>query len=287
MDGIPESIIRRCSVRTYGRRPISSSILKNIRSLLSREHKGPYGNTVRFRIAELKNMSSRELSDYGTYGFIRGAEYYILGVVAKGNGCMEDFGYQTESIILYLTEMGLGTCWLGGTFKRSRMAEIMKLKENEMLPASIPFGFPAEKKRTLEKLIRFGAGSNKRKPWSELFFSSKGNKLKELKISSEYAVPLECVRLAPSASNKQPWRLAVDNKRGSVDFYLRPTKGYGMLEGSIGLQNADMGIAMYHFKYGAEKADIAGKWSFERSREVEYIEKEKGWIHRIKWIRKI
>ncbi|MGB4438289.1 MAG: nitroreductase family protein [Sedimentibacter sp.] len=55
-----------------------------------------------------------------------------------------------------------------------------------------------------------------------------------------YGVPIEMVRLGPSASNKQPWRIIKD--KNSYHFYLCRTKGYGSV--NFDVQKNDLGIAM-------------------------------------------
>jgi hypothetical protein len=79
-----------------------------------------------------------------------------------------------------------------------------------------------------------------------------------------FAAVLEGVRMAPSASNKQPWRIV----RTGADwhFYLQRTKGYG--KGSpifrllrlTDLQRVDLGIALCHFELAAREAGLAGEW---------------------------
>lgn len=68
------------------------------------------------------------------------------------------------------------------------------------------------------------------------------------------ACPLEAVRLAPSAVNKQPWRVIV-NEDGA-HFYLKHAKGY--VSGAVDdIQKIDMGIALCHFALPAEEAGLA------------------------------
>ena len=59
------------------------------------------------------------LHGLGTYGFIRGASAFIVGAAAPGEGWLEDYGYAMEELVLLATDLGLGTCWLGGSFTRS------------------------------------------------------------------------------------------------------------------------------------------------------------------------
>ena len=73
--------------------------------------------------------------------------------------------------------------------------------------------------------------------------------------------------MAPSATNKQPWRIV---RRGDDwHFYLVRTKGYG--KGSpwfkllriADLQRVDLGIAMCHFELVARESGRDGRWVVE------------------------
>ncbi len=70
-------------------------------------------------------------------------------------------------------------------------------------------------------------------------------------------MPLECVRIGPSASNKQPWRIVRNGD--AFHFYLSRTPRYEMIK-NIKLQNIDMGIAMCHFELSARELGLDGGW---------------------------
>jgi len=74
---------------------------------------------------------------------------------------------------------------------------------------------------------------------------------------------LEMVRIAPSASNRQPWR--VIKVRDRWHFYLQRTPGYrdnllSRLTTVADLQRMDMGIAMSHFEMTAIELELTGSW---------------------------
>lgn len=54
----------------------------------------------------------------GTYGIISGANSFIVGILDKDEKDSLEFGYLFEKIVLFATDLGLGTCWMGGTFKK-------------------------------------------------------------------------------------------------------------------------------------------------------------------------
>ncbi|MBQ6477813.1 MAG: hypothetical protein IJI44_00440 [Erysipelotrichaceae bacterium] len=84
---------------------------------------------------------------------------------------------------------------------------------------------------------------------------------------------LEAVRLAPSAVNKQPWRLVLRGDK--VHFYEKSSKGYTSGD-SWDIQKIDMGIALCHFELAAKECgfDI----SFEISDPHLAIEKDLHYI---------
>jgi hypothetical protein len=105
---------------------------------------------------------------------------------------------------------------------------------------------------------------HRRLPMDKLFFSETLNCSITPESAGAYLLPLEMVRLAPSASNKQPWRIV---RVGDIwHFFLQRTKGYG--KGTLvfnilrlaDLQRVDMGIAMCHFELAARELDLQGSW---------------------------
>jgi nitroreductase len=174
---------------------------------------------------------------------------------------MEDYGYCMERNILKATSMGLGTCWLGGTFKRSGFADKISINESELLPVISPVGYSGDKRSVVDRMFRYIAASDKRKPWNELFYLHDTDNSLDDQNSGRFNTPLECVRLAPSASNKQPWRIIKGKDQEAFHFYLKRTPGYENIVKDIKLQNVDMGIAMCHFELSSTERGLKGDWS--------------------------
>jgi hypothetical protein len=257
---IIKTIEFRKSCRTYSDKALESKKLDELRRFLATNVKTPFGNKVRFDLIDLNNMDVTDLKKLTTYGVIKGARQFIVGTVEKKSKAMEDYGYCMEKNILKATSMGLGTCWLGGTFKRSGFAEKIRSTESELLPAISPVGYARGKRAAIDRVFRFVAASDKRKPWNELFYLQDTNHFLDDQNSGRFKAPLECVQMAPSASNKQPWRVIKDKELDTFHFYLRRTTGYGNIAPDIQLQNVDMGIAMCHFELSARELGLAGEW---------------------------
>jgi hypothetical protein len=128
-------------------------------------------------------------------------------------------------------------------------------------------GYIAKKPRRIESLFRSGGETDRRLPWEQMFFEGRfGAPLAE-EFAGEYARPLEMVRLAPSASNRQPWRILKEGNRWH--FYLQRTPGYRermlvKLFTVADLQRIDMGIALSHFELMVRDLNLGGNWEVSK-----------------------
>ena len=131
------------------------------------------------------------------------------------------------------------------------------------MPAVAAVGYAAH--GSLEKdRIRRMAGRTPRRPPAELFFDGTLGAPLFPYGAGAYAGALEAVRWAPSASNRQPWRVV--RTPSGWHFFLERTKGYG--KGTLvftvlrlaDLQRIDLGIALCHFELVAREAGLDGDW---------------------------
>ena len=265
-------IRRRTSCRTYDGEPIAAEVQHQLQTFLDRVSLAPFGTRVRLTLIAATEDDQTTVRRLGTYGFIKGATAYIAGAVldVESAGALEDFGYVVERALLYATSLRLGTVWLGGTFTRSRFERTMGLRSGESLPAVVALGNVAGSARATDAVIRRGAQADKRLPWEKLFHEvpAEGRGLFETALSRKsagmYETALDVVRLAPSASNKQPWRIVRAGE--SWHFYIHRTRGYrprNALVGVADMQRIDMGIALCHFELAALQLGLAGRWVFE------------------------
>jgi hypothetical protein len=271
---VTEIIKKRFSCRTYSERSLEDKVLQKFLTIVNDAHKGPFGNQPNFRLIHLTSFTTQEAKKLGTYGVIKNARLFLVGTIKNGHLAMEDYGYCKEEIILKATALGLGTCWLGGTFQSSNFAKSVDLQKDELLPTIAPIGYPALEKSFTERIMRLVAGSDKRKPWSDIFFAGNFSTPLTPEQAGIYSEALENIRLAPSASNKQPWRVLRDDSTNSFHFYLSRALGYKLLRG-ISLQDVDMGIAMCHFALTLQEQVIKGKWLVDsnapKEKSLDYI----------------
>ena len=260
-----EIIRERFSCRTYIDKPIAEENLESLSDYLSAIGRGPFGGAVRFKLIAAADQNRKALQGLGTYGFIKGASGFLVGAVRPSSKNLEEFGCMMERVILFATNMGLGTCWLGGSFTRSSFAKKISATADELVPAVASVGYILKKEQagvTIRQLV----GGHNRKPWKDLFFREKFCIPLSPNEAGPYAAPLEMVRIGPSASNKQPWRIIKEGN--SWHFYMQRTKGYGnsftfRLLNIADLQRVDMGIAMCHFELTAGELGLKGKWGIK------------------------
>ena len=259
-------IQQRFSCREYRREPVSAAKQEQIQTFIEALPPGPFGTHPRFDLLAATGADSKALRGLGTYGFIRNPSAFILGAMSSSEYDHEDFGYLMEAIILYATSLGLGTCWLGGTFTKSRFAKKMNLIPGESIPAVTSMGEYAVSGQTRRGITSQVAGSARRYTWEKLFSNVMLNVPLYRSEAGQYAAVLDMVRLGPSASNKQPWRIL--NYKQFWRFYLRRTPGYRKdplkrVLDLCDLQRLDMGIAMCHFELMAMELGLKGKWVVE------------------------
>ena len=263
---IADLVWQRRSCRKYLEKPLGDSTRRSLEAFLDTNRRGPFGARARFALVAATAADNTALAGLGTYGFIAGATAFIVGAVERGARDLEDYGYLIERAILLATDLGLGTCWLGGTFSKSGFARKIALAEGELMPAVAAVGSAVDGGFSRDR-IRKLAGSNFRLPPEELFFDAVFGRPLAAADAGAYAGALEMVRWAPSASNRQPWRIV--RTLTGWHFFLARTRGYG--KGTLlfsvlrlaDLQRVDMGIALCHFELAAREAGRAGAWVIE------------------------
>ncbi len=253
---IPELIKSRRSCRNFRTKIVAPELLEFIHEALDHYGTTPFGTAQRFLLLEESGLTFGRVP--GTYGVIKGAQYLIVALERDKNFMLEDLGFALEKIILLLTDLGLGSCWMGGTFQQKHFQNQIILAPGENISIVVPFGYSTEKSSMVDQIFRKAAASDKRKPLSEIcFYENLETAVETEKLDPKLLNILNLMRLAPSASNRQPWRLLLDDN--GVDFYLKRTPKYRKAFLSD-LQRIDMGIAMAHFEMACQHYDMPGQW---------------------------
>ncbi len=249
MENIKDLVKNRRSVRTYDGREITAEDKAKLCAFME-NIENPYGIGVGFT-----------LMDAGEHGLkcpvVVGTDLYVGGKIKRVPSAFEAFGYSFEMLVLYAQSLGIGTVWLGGTMNRPAYEAAMGLAEDEMMPCAGALGYSAKKMSLRESMMRKAIKADERLPFEELFFDGSFDAPLTEEKAGELAHPLEMVRWAPSAVNKQPWRAAL--KGNAVHFYLKRSRGFGNHE-ALDMQRIDMGIALCHFDLAARELGMKSRF---------------------------
>lgn len=155
-------------------------------------------------------------------------------VIASSDGPLSRLhaGILGESFALEATSLGLGTCWVSGTYRKRLLT--VPLQEDESVLCIIAVGIPApgsthpesRKRKLLDRLVK---GDYNR--WS-----------------ATYRDVAKAVQVAPSAMNMQPWQLSLDGRCFMLDGSDR-----NQLELGIALCHAELALpphGPWHFGLG-------------------------------------
>src|SRR3989339_2254104 len=240
---INHTIIARKSCRTYNQEYLKQSDKKALEEFIEQNKRVVTGDKINLTILE-KGTEEKKMKL--AYGAIKGNKTYLLGATKDDPIARLNYGYLMEKVVLRATELGISSCWVG-YFDHDYFSDIV-LDKGSVIPGLVIIGYAAEKKTIPEKFMRYAVGASQRMPWEKLFFNYHTQvPVNRSQIDSnrdstlhKYSESLEMLRLAPSASNTQPWRIFFDKKNDSFHFFKKPKN---RIYESMGMHELDMGIA--------------------------------------------
>lgn len=143
-------------------------------------------------------------------------------------------GILGEAFALEATALGLGACWVSGTY-RKRLIDV-PLQDSEAVLCIIAVGKPAPDS--------MNPASRKRKPIERIV---KGYD----RWSATYRDVARAVQAAPSAMNMQPWQLQIDGNRFILDGNDR-----SQLEIGIALCHAELTLPPHEpWQFGSSRGE--------------------------------
>lgn len=242
---IIESIRKRRSVRTFDASPIDSASMEKLSAFMA-DVKNPFDIPVTFKFLDAKEHGL-------TSPVVSGSDLYIGGKVKMCKNFSLAYGYSFEALVLYAQSLDIGTVWMGGTMNRPAFEKAMCLEDGEVMPCTTPVGYAAKKMTLRESMMRKGINADSRFDFEKTFFSGSFATPLTKENAGRFLAPLEMVSLAPSAVNKQPWRVVVCGN--TAHFYLKRSKGFGY-DDALDMQMIDVGIAQCHFALSAEELGL-------------------------------
>ncbi len=248
------AIVTRCSRRSYDK---SKAVGKDIKEKLHKacDEFRPYASArVEFVSEPPDDIFYHAL---GFYGNIKNAPAFLAFVAdMSDDNAQEKMGYTGEGIVLEATSLGLGTCWVALTYRSKSALSILKLSGREKLLAVSPVGYTTEAWTFGENVFSAFGANRRRKPLESMVSGLERSHRPEW---TQKAV--EAARLAPSATNRQPWSFRIEQDSITVSIAASGPQ-YNVS------RRLDCGIAMLHVELGALSCGATGKWELLKQPDV-------------------
>ena len=211
---LKQTIYTRKSCRKYQDRTVDGALMQQILEAIS-ELKPLY--------PQIKVSARLVSNDQVRFYFPWKAPHLVAIFSEVTEGYLENVGFLFQQLDLFLQSRGLGSCWMG-LGKPKAGSELAQPREDGLeFVIFLPFGYPdGECRRTSVQEFQ-------RKAMNE--------------ITDSADPKLECVRLAPSSTNSQPWYFT---HTGDTLHAFCSRKGI-LKHAMLGTMNRiDMGIALAH-----------------------------------------
>lgn len=247
-----DAIKIRHSVRTFKKKSLPEEVLKALNDIvdsLNSEDKG-------YRLIFINEQNESIFKGIvGGYGKITSPPAFCLIIEdTEDSNTKEKMGYYGEAFILEATTLGLGTCWVSGTFDKTEAHKYLTLKAEEKINAIIPVGY-ADKSTFSSKALKTLIRANKRKSIQKLCINYKET------FPDHIMDALESARYAPSAANSQSWRFTVEDHAFTVSINSNTDKGAFS-------KRHDAGIAMLHAEVALKHNNKKGAWKYLQTPNV-------------------
>ena len=208
-----KAIFERKSIRKYDMTPLPASVIENLQEFTG--HVKTLDDSIKFECTYLGANDVKNLLP------IKAPHYVCLYSEAKP-GYLMNAGFVLQQLDLYLSSLEIASCWLGMA-KPSR--QVMEPKGNMEFIIMLAFG------NTAEQIHRSDTSVFTRRSIADISNIAGAQEL------------LEPVRLAPSASNSQPWYFS-----GSMQEIIVSREKPGFLKAPLynRLNQIDIDIALCH-----------------------------------------
>lgn len=220
---LTEAMAARHSVRQYRKEP------------LEKEHADVLGREIR-RINEETGLHLQLITDepnafdsfLAHYGWLRGVTNYIALVGRPGDDLDEACGYWGEHLVLLAQMLGLNTCWVAATYKKTKASFVLNEGEKLLLVIAVGYGENQGHSRKSKQFDQVAQADGDVPDW--------------------FRRGVEAALLAPTAVNQQKFKFTL---RGS-SVEARATAKFA----AGAWAKVDLGIAKYHFEIGAGRENF-------------------------------
>lgn len=221
-----EAIKNRHSVRHYLSGALTDDMVKALTDKIN-ECNAKGNLHIQLVLNETKGFTG--LLSYGSFS---GVENYIVMIGEKADDLDERVGYYGEQIVLLAQQLGLGTCWVGLTYRK--VDGVFELNSGEKVACMIAVGHPQDNGRVL-----------KRKTAKDVSNASEST-------PQWFNAGVDAALLAPTAMNQQKFFFEYIPTTDGGKPKVKASRKFSL----FGYTKLDLGIAKLHFEIGAGKENF-------------------------------
>lgn len=230
-----EILQRRRSVRSFTTEPLSAEVVKKLKAEITMTNTHEQGIKFQLIVDDPDPLKAFSKS----YGIFENPRNYMAAVVDMATpDIMERAGYFAEKFVIRAVELGVGTCFVGGTYNESAVKAL--LRAGEKILFLVLLGCPKDKSRLLAKMMSSLVHSKKMS--ASQFFEPESGYDAAIAEFPYLKDGLEAVACAPSALNKRPVRISVVEENGVKKLVAK-------VDDSNKKNLIDLGIAKFNFNF--------------------------------------
>ncbi|MGM9700636.1 MAG: nitroreductase family protein [Prevotella sp.] len=222
---LQEAISCRHSVRRYTTQPIAEAHIEALQQQIAE------CNRLGGLHIQLVTNETRAFTGMLAYGKFANVANYIVMVGKKSADLDERIGYYGEQLVLFAQTLGLNTCWVGLSYRKTDAYEVAA---NEKLACMIAIGY-GETQGVTHKIKTVEQVSNA-----------------DANTPAWFVAGVKAALLAPTAINQQKFSFEYLAPQAGDKAKVRAHKGFSM----VGYTQMDLGIAKLHFELAAGKENF-------------------------------
>ena len=257
MHDLYRAILSRRSVRRYAQEQLDDQTLAKVRAIVAALQPLCPDNRLEVQFHDV--AADEDLVDrLGGYGRIVTPPHYLAPYMISDGHPLVDLGYRVEQIAVRLTQLGVGTCYIGSLGRENEARERFGLPGSARIGAFLAYGYPATSVmgRTFNAALRRIAGATDKLPLERIFYHTTFDR--PATPPPELADLMEAARCAPSAVNAQPWRFLWRDEELYL-FVQRANRRYGSGP-NADYRYYDGGICMANVALALEAQGTKGQW---------------------------
>ena len=253
-----QAILTRRSTRRYDPAPLTPTRLAEVQSVMKGIEALVPENTLHVLHRPGMLVDKTFISSMGAYGYIVSPPHALAPYLVGSRYPLVDLGFRVEQIVIGLSRLALGCCYIGTLGREQRIRDLLHLPAGARCGALLVFGNPPRSAggKVVNRLIRSLPSGQSRLPYDQTFFRDRFDNPGH--PPEDYLPLLEAGRVAPSAVNAQPWRFLQRGKRLFL-FVTRHNPKYGS-GANQDYRLYDAGICMANLRLALDAMGMAGQW---------------------------